>query len=296
MSWRVSVISGTTEVYLDDGDIYRLTGINGIGMVPLERIVESGPMQHGDSDVGYRLRARVINLAIIAKGGTDSDWFQCRDALLRLFRPADSALKLRIADIDMVRQIDCHFAGAMEMTPEVGIAPRWQRLGIQLRAPDPTFYDPEGESVMFVLGVGTEAMEVPLEVPWMVGVSAIAASAVCVNPGSWLAYPTIAITGPIDDAILTNETIGEKLDFSGTTIPAGVDYVIDCRYGRKTVVRSSDGANRVGDLTEDSNLATFRIDSDPDAPGGINVLSLTGAGANANTRVVVQYNARYLGV
>jgi hypothetical protein len=78
--------------------------------------------------------------------------------------------------------------------------------------------------------------------------------------------------GPITSPVITNAITGDKLDFTGTTIVGGASYTIDCRYGQKTVVDSA-GANQISKLTSDSDLSTFCLLPDPDAPGGANTLS-----------------------
>ena len=295
MTWTLSVISANTEYNLSDNQDYLLTGIDGIGAAPVVRISERGPMQHGESDLGYRLQPRNIILAVMAKGGDEAAWFARRNTLMTIFRSSDSPLKLRITSGEMVRQIDCYLNGTMEMTPEVGLVPGWQRVGIELYAPDPTWYDPDGASHVFMLG-GGQAMNVPLAVPWQVGASAIDQSIVVAYAGSWDAYPTILIDGPVTGLLVQNNTLGDKLDFTGVTIPAGETYVIDCRYGYKTVIRQSDGANRIQDLTADSNLATFRVGAHPEPLDGVNSLRVKGTGITAGTRVVIQYKPRYVGV
>lgn len=294
MSWTLSVISAGVEYSLSDNQDYVLTGLDGIGAAPVRRIAERGPMQHGDSDLGFRLQPRKIALALMARGGDAASWFGRRNDLLSIFRSSNSPVQLRITDGEMVRQIDCHYSGGMEM-PVDDLGVRWQRVGIELIAPDPTWYDPNGESVLFGLGVGTEAMEIPLVIPWQIGASSIDQAVAIAYDGTWDAWPIITINGPISDCVIVNETTGDMLDFTGAEIGAGDSYVIDCRYGYKTIVNAA-GANKIADLADNSNLATFRIGAHPDVPGGHNSISVTGSGANAETNILLQYMRRFVGV
>lgn len=295
MTWTLSVISADTEYNLSDNVDYLLTGIDGIAAAPVARISERGPMQHGVSDLGYRLQPRKIVVALVAKGGDDAAWFERRDALMRIFRSSNSPVKLKIVNPDWVRQIDCYLNGTMEMTPEIGLSPRWQRVVIELIAPDPTFYDPIGSTVAFALG-GGGLLAVPLAVPMAVGASSIDQSIPVNYDGTWDAYPIITARGPITDLLIQNNTLGDRLNFTGITIAAGDQYVIDCRYGYKTVTRQSDGANRTQDLTADSNLATFRIGAHPDVPGGTNSIRVKASGLTAASYVYLQFNTRFVGV
>jgi hypothetical protein len=295
VTWTLSVISRDVEYNLSDNQDYLLTGIDGIAAAPVTRITERGPMQHGESDLGFRLQPRKIALALMGRGGDDAAWFARRNTLMSIFRSSDSPVKLKITNGDTVRQIDCYLNGTMEMTPEVGTAPGWQRVGIELYAPDPTWYNPAGESVAFALG-GGGLLAIPLAVPMQVGASSIDQSIVVQYQGTWDAYPIITAVGPITSLLIQNNTLGDKLDFSGVTINAGDSYVIDCRYGYKTVTRTSDGANRIQDLTADSNLATFRVGAHPDVSGGTNSIRVQASGLTAASVVYLQYNTRYVGV
>ncbi len=113
--------------------------------------------------------------------------------------------------------------------------------------------------------------------------------------GSFAEYPVITILGPITDPVLTNVSTDETLDFTGITIAAGNTYVIDCRFGYKTV-KNTAGTNKIADLTAASDLATFHLGADPEVSGGANAFTLTGTGVTAATTVTVAYYNRYVGL
>jgi hypothetical protein len=95
--------------------------------------------------------------------------------------------------------------------------------------------------------------------------------------------------------VVTNVTTGETLNFAGYSLAAGQTLTIDCRDGLKTVTRE-DGSNQIAQLTDTSDLATFHLAADPDAPGGVNTISVAGSAATAATEVYLQFNARYIGL
>jgi len=101
-------------------------------------------------------------------------------------------------------------------------------------------------------------------------------------------YPIISLTGPATNPSITNLTTGETLDFGTITIGAGTTYMIDTRYGYKTVLDGT--VSRRYQLTEDSDVATFHL-----APttGGTNVLFLDGTAMGTATRFSVAYYNRY---
>lgn len=291
---RASLISRGVEYDLSDGETYRLLDIDGLAHAATTRISERGPMQHGETDLGYRLQPRRILLALLARGGDEAAWLARREELMRILRASDRALALRLRSGDVMRQIDCYLTGEMSMVQEGGVMPRWQRVGLQLYCPDPTWYDPVPTTLEYS-GGGGEGTMVPTPVPTFVGASDLDQTQVVQYAGTWESYPVIRIVGPIEDAKIENTSTGEVLDFDGITIAAGHYYEIDCRYGRKSVTDDA-GANRIADLAADSNLATFHIGAHPDVLNGINAIRASGLGVSSATRVRLTYYTRYVGV
>jgi len=106
-------------------------------------------------------------------------------------------------------------------------------------------------------------------------------------------YPTITITGPITNPVITNTTTGDTLDFTGGTVGSADAWTIDTRYGRKSVVNTA-GSSVENYLSLDSDLATFRLAPDPIATGGTNVISVAGTATGTATLVTLAYYNRYL--
>lgn len=294
MTWTVSVLSRGVEYDLSDGADYLLTGIDGIGHAAVRRLSERGPMQHGETDLGYRLQPRHIAVAIEARGGDRAAWLARREELMRILRASDRALSLRLSRGAWQRQIDCYLAGEMAMAADNLLAPLWQRVAVELVAPDPTWYDPVPTTLEYSGGGGKGTM-VPTPVPTFVGASDLDQTQVVNYAGTWETYPVVRILGPIQDAKIENTSTGEVLDFDGITIAAGHYYEIDCRYGRKSVADGA-GANKIADLAADSNLATFHIGAHPDVLNGVNAIRASGLGVSSATRVRLTYYTRYVGV
>jgi hypothetical protein len=113
--------------------------------------------------------------------------------------------------------------------------------------------------------------------------------------GTWLTYPTIIITGPLNDAVITNQETGEKIQFD-YHIPAGRIVTIDLAYGVKTITDDL-GTNLIGVLSSDSDLATFHIAPDPEVAGGLNHIAITGTGESiGTTQIEIQFYTRYIGI
>jgi hypothetical protein len=281
-----------TTYNLDDGTYCWFIGDDGVGMSDSHRLTERSPQQHGDTDVGFYLDPRVFRLYLQVEGTSRADLYDNRDTLMRLFRPGDDDLIIGYT-LNDTREIVCRFYQDMKMpvSEQEGFT---QKIVITLRAADPLFYNPTASAVTFTLGGGSDTMLVPTVVPMTVGASIIDALNSVNYLGSFLSYPIIRVTGPITDCVITNESTGEKLDFTGVTI-SGSDYrEIDCRFGYKTVVDSA-GANKVSDLTSDSDLSTFHIADDFEVGGGTNSIRVAGIGVTAATKIDITFFTKYIG-
>ena len=288
----ITVVRNGTEYSLNDGTYCWAHGDEGWGAAQLDRLATRGPQQHGDTDEGFRLDPRIASLVLSVNGTSWADMMTKRATLLDIFSPLD-LLIIKWDGLD--KQIDGYFAGSMEMSSTDRAGYR-QTIAVTLKCSDPSFYNPTINTVDFGIGGGGTGMQVPMDVPHSVGASSISESVGVTYTGNWYSYPTIRITGPITDACITNNATSEKLDFDGVTIAAGDYYDIDTRYGYKTVEDDSD-VNKIADLTEDSDLATFHIQPDSaDAPGGTNSISVTGSSVTAATAIRLQYYTRYTGI
>lgn len=295
MTTLTATIGGTTYTLHDVTTSLAWVGDDGWGMAPVRRITDRGPLQHGDSDNDFRLEPRLGMLKLLAQAANASDHWDIRSTLLEIFRPSNTAIQLTWGlDNGDTRQIDVHYAGDLTF-------PSDSRLGfnqtavVQLRAADPTFYDPTLQAVIYGVGGGSGGFVVPVVVPLGVGASTVNQTKVITYAGTWRDYPIILITGPITNCVITNTATGDKLDLTGTTINALDTYTIDCRPGRKTVVDAA-GANKIDKLTDDSDLATFSLEANPEAPGGLNSITVTGSAATTATEIYLQFYHRYVGI
>jgi len=293
---NLDVIVNGIEYSLDDGTYCQHLGHDGVGMMPSHRLTQRGPMQHGVTDLGFRGDPRTVQLALLIEGMSMSNYWARRTALMNLFKPTNDALKLRFTlENGDVRQLDCQFVGNMNLGSQEKMR-YTHAAGVTLRAADPSFYDPVSKTAIFALGGGSAAFEIPMAIPLNIGVSTLNQAVTIDYDGSWLAYPyRIRITGPITDACVTNLATDEKLDFDGTTIAAADYYDIDCRYAYKTVLDSSD-VNKIADLTEDSDLATWHLAADPDITDGQNGIQVSGTSVTAATEVIIQWFDRFVGI
>lgn len=285
----------------DDRKARFLMTFTGQGMPPLSYITQRGPFQHGETFLDYRLNPRVITYIHRRKSCNRQGYYDLRADMLNYMRPnrqaANSFLPFQLRKVlpdGSKRDIDVFFQGGLDFAPRA--LDRWDETDVQevIRwvAPDPTFYDPE--VVIFdATGAFCNNLIFPATFPITFCGSGGTASDTFTYTGTWLSNPIIYATGRIRDLVIRNLTTGEKIEMN-YTIPSGVTVTIDTRYGHKTVSDSL-GNNLIGSLSTDSDLATFHIAPAPEAPGGVNQLSITGKQNDSSVQIVLRYYTRYIG-
>ena len=291
----ISLIRGALEYSLDDGVYAYWLGDEGLGMAPLHRITSRGPMQHGETDLGFRLDPRSFVLMLELDGTSWSDLWTRRAALMAILTPTDDPMTVKF-DLPngSDRRIDCEYEGRLDLSQQAGLGFAIE-TGVMFRAGDPTFYKGEQDLFTAALGIGGQSFTVPMSVPTGVGASTLDATGTITYEGTFRSSPIIRILGPVTDAIVENLTTGEKLDFTGTTISAGTYREVNTGYGQHTVVDQL-GANKIAELSDDSDLGTFHLAASPEASEGKNDIRVSGSGATAATRVSVWYVERFIGI
>lgn len=295
MAITLDALVGNSVYSLDGFDPYIHFGNDGFGLPPVTNYMQSGPLQNGATFTDFRLDNRIVTLLLGLSAGDSTTYLAQRRKLWNIFKPKAQPIKLRLTDSDTgdVRQLDTFYkdGGSANSQDKDGY---FHRFAIQLDAPDPTWYDPNGISVQFGT-VSASGFSIPMSIPLSVGRSTINQTVSISYTGTWDSYPIITIVGPVTDCVITNETTGDVLDFTGTTINSGTTYTIDTRYGYKTVVDQT-GANKIAQLI-DSDLSTFRlVAADDDSGVQVNDISVTGTGATSVSRIFVAYFNRYIGV
>jgi hypothetical protein len=291
---NLSVIVNGVTYALDDGTFCYWVGDDGLGMAPLHRLSERGPLQDGDTDRGYRLDPRSVRLVLDIVKNSQEDFENARRSLARIFKPTNTAMILKFEMETGTFCLDCFYVGSMSMPSNERLG--WnQTVVVDLKASDPTYYDPTGAAHTFAISAGSDTMLVPTTIPMTVGASSIEATETLVNDGSVSTFPFIRITGPIASPVITNNSTGEKLDFTGHTIAAGRSIDIDLRYGYKTVV-ADNGTNEIDELTSDSDLVSFHLGADPEVGDGNNSITVTGTSCTDDTALSFSWFNRYIGI
>lgn len=294
-TWQAIV--GNTTYELSDRNPLDVVSVAGIGIAPARRLSQRGPLQHGETDLGYRLDPRLVNLVLVATGADLAASDTARDTVARIFAPRlTTAVKLRhTRDDGAVRELACHLSGIVDMpigeSDRIGVM---QRVGVQLLAADPNWYDPNPQQVSLGLASMSSGLIVPVTVPVPLASGSGGDGRIQVEyMGTFDDFPLITLIGPITDALIVNETTGDELSFSGYTVAAGTSVTIDLRYGYKTVTKN-DGTNLIDKLTAASDLATWRLASVLETGDGVNVLRLAGTGLTAASVVSLIYHERFI--
>lgn len=296
-----SILRGNDELLLTGRAPFDLLSVNGIGTATIRRLTGRAPNQDGDTDLGFRLDPRVVNLVLFANAASLAAADAYRSQLYDYLKPFAGAINLRcVRDDGAIRQIDCYPLGTVD-APISDQDRIWaaQKIAVQLRAAEPIWYDPQIKYWAAVGGAatGTSGFTIPMDVPWVqTANTSIDVTVSLPYAGSWASYPIITFLGPLTSVSLENATTGQVLDLPNLSLSAGEYVTIDLRYGHKTVVNQL-GDNLIGQLSDWSDLADWHLAPAPDASGGINVLNLVvNADATDATGVQMSYYDRYIGL
>ena len=276
---------------------------SGWGTPPINYVTQRGPFQHGVTVKDFFLQPRVIQL-LIRQGFCDrEELWAGRAGLLDEIRPNRQAIstatvpgELRRSFSDgRVRSLEVFIAEGPRFEPQqVNI---WDEFAFQevLRfiAHNPIVFDPRRNDVNFIVDLDSQLV-FPITFPIQFGSGEVDDILNINYVGTWESLPIIVITGPIERPRINNVTTGEKLQFS-IDISPGQIVTIDLSYGSKTVIDDT-GANLIGGLTADSDLATFHIAPTPEAPLGVNTMRLRGQHATRATDVEIRYFDRFFGI
>lgn len=288
-------LNGTDPV---TGYQFNYQGDGGFGLAPLHRITQRGTFQQGDFDTDFRLDPRVLSIPLLVMASNLSDHYQKRDALLKIFTPSNSSATLTITvgvplGTDFVRSITVVTLGGLtfDHVPGAGYDIRFV---VQLRAADPTWYDPAGVIASTSAAIAGTPTPYPKPYPVPYGVSALSGDTKITYGGSWQTYPVITATGPITGLLITNQSTGALISVPGV-IPAGRTWTFNLLYGYKTVTDDL-GVNQIAAVTAASDLATFAIVPAPDVLDGVNIITVAGTGTTGASTTNLFYFNRYVGV
>jgi hypothetical protein len=302
-------IAPDSSVYdFDEGDRF-LMSEEGMGMPPINYLTQKGPFQHGETLVDYRLRPRVVQLQLRQDSCSRGDYWDRRALLINMIRPN------RFIGADFVpgtlRKIfEDGSIKDLKVVIEEGpaFAPRqsgqWDEWGftetLRFIAYDPTFFNPIQKSEFWnsLIGAGNANNWVlPWTFPFSFGGVAFNLSRTTTYLGTWLAYPKITITGPINLFRIDNISTGEYIELT-YNLGSGDHIIIELPYGNKKIYLNTDIPvnNLIGTVTTDSDLDSFHVAPEPEVLNGENTFVVSGTGTDANSKVLIEYYERFIGI
>ena len=292
-------------VYKFDGAVDRFsTNEEGFGMPEIEYITQKGPFQHGETVIDYRLKPRIIQFTHRRKVSGRHEYWSARSNIIDMLRPnrnvgknrAMGTLRKYLPD-GTKRDLSVSILQGPIFATRVEGAYRDHYIEevIRFYAPSPIFRNPD-QRIIYPTNTQSSGMTFPITFPVTLGISIFEAIAPISYVGTWDAYPTIQLYGPMDGPHITNLSTGELI-FMDYKIQSGEIMTIALSPSRKLITnnygQSMKGVVR-GSL---SSLATFHIASNPEVPSGLNNFKVTGTNyVNGVTHVVISYFDQYIGI
>jgi hypothetical protein len=292
--------------YTVGGTTYNLNGFNaqlnrniafigdiGFGMSPGHRLAERSPIQDGDTDVGFRLDPRVIQLPFAVVVESINEHYPLRQILHRMFRWSTIPGTLTVTfPTGEQRSIVAYINGGLDFN---SAGAEWNlRFAVEMRADDPTWFDSTQDIVRMTEYVAGPPTSYPYVIPVTYGALNFDALTTINYTGSFKAFPLIVATGPITNLLIQNLTTGDEIGLT-VALAAGTTYTFDLRYGVKTVT-DQNGVNRVANLTATSDMTTFCLEAAPEAPDGLNAIYVTATGTTSDSLVNFFFNTRFQGI
>lgn len=281
-------------------------GNTGYGMAPISYITQRGPFQDGQSVLDYRVNTRILQLTHRRNECNRSAYWDGRTELINFLRPNRQptdlfqtfTLRKTLPD-GTKRDINVLYDEGLQFRPsKIG---EWDEWSIQqviiFVAHDPIFFDPNEKTVIITMPIVSGAeLKFPITFPIRFSSRANAAEETISYNGNFKSFPIIALRGPMRKPIIKNITTGELLEFVDSFEIDATEFVqIDTSFGQKTVI-DNNGNNLIGQLTTDSDLTSFHIAPNPEAPDGDNEIGFTADALTANSGASIRYFDKYIGI
>lgn len=261
---------------------FGITDANGVRWIVADLEGDGGPPMHGQvvpsaGDVGGwptpqfpGPRLLTLTLQVIAPTPAARDVARAQVAMAF---PVSDLATLRI-DETIPKQMLVRRSGEI---PEPKVADADVRFIIGLVAPDPRKYGTVLHQLTATQASPAAGLAPPLTPPLALPAGAPPMAVACTNAGSYETRPTVLITGPITGPAVVNQTTGQVVSFSGMTLAASDQLLVDL----STKTSYLNGAYRTADVS--SSWWVLQR--------GTTTVQVTGTGATGSTMTVAWRDA-----
>lgn len=266
------------------------------GQAQYKQIYTRKPYQNGDTYVGFQLEPRVIQIPIYVPATSPEDMMTKRYYLTKVFSYGDDEVIISIdwydASGQYSRLLRGRVVGGLDFDTDAKHTAL--RTVVQFKANDPTWENTTSYGFTLNGVIAGTPTSYPKVYAVTYGDNVINKTTLISYDGSWDAYPTITITGPVTNLTMV-DTYGHTIKLNGT-IPAGAVWTVDLGYGVYTVT-DQDGVDQFAALDVSSNLVDWRIYATPgNNITNNNSVTISGTAATSATSVILTYVSRYIGV
>lgn len=255
----------------------------------------SGPFQHGETPVSYRLSPRVVQLSVRHKFRTRQEYWAGRSSLLAELginnaspnAPTKGVLRRKYYQDNLVktRCLDVFLKNGLVFEQPEG----WQEYSLvenlEFIADNPVIYDPLLKTS--TISSFSASLVLPVTFPFILG--SYYGSSTITYTGTWESYPTITVVGPATDFYIENLSTGAKIRLF-YNVSAGETVTFDLSYDTKTVTNNL-GQN-LAEYLRDSDLSEFCITHLVSS----NLFLVSVDAYGTGTSVTLSYYNRYYGI
>lgn len=282
---------------------FLISGIQGQGLPSIDYRVQRGPFQDGVTPLGYTLGTRTVFLTHRRNAGCRDEYWDIRADFLNHIRPNRQAvgefvpgiLRKTLPNGDKRDLSVFILEGPDFVGKQQG---RWDEYSFQevitFIAHDPIFFNPDSLLQELTLPDNGDELAFAIEFPIRFSAPGGVPTDDIQYNGTYKSYPTFILQGPMREPVIDNISTGERIKIEDD-IDAGRTVTINLTFGNKTVTDDL-GNNLIGELSVDSDLATFHLAPDPEADGGLNEIGITAQLTDANSRATISWFERYLGI
>ena len=264
-----------------------------LGTAPIEYSTTRGIGQDGNTVQRFRLNNRSLNVAIFVDGHkfkTKAEYHAFRNDLHQLFNPL-SRLTLTITRLDGSRRqlTNIYPSSGISFVDNEAENGGWNiRETVGLTAYTPYFVNPETVVYNVAPSINDELV-FPIDFSIFFGNAGTSFTQSIDYDGSWISYPTITVTGPYNTCTITNVWNSSTINFF---LPVGANQqrIITLNPAITTIV-DQNGINRIGEITEESNLVDFYIN-----PTQENVISVGLIGTDVTSSVQIDVQETFIGI